>query len=494
MKNLLTAIFFLIFPLFMVAQNLGGLWYGTLTNDSSGRKQDFEMGLSEYRGKITGFTYTTFIENDTFYYSIKRIKGIRKDSFLIIEDVEMVANNFPERAAKKIKQTTVFPMIDDTTIDISKGKWSTNQTKRYYSLGGAAKVSEQTERKESAMMAHLDEMEVKTDIVIKSEKKKNEPVLARNNNNKNLQNNNTQKNNQPVATVTKPSGAEGLPKTQPPVQNNNSPSNSVAKTNTEKPGVVETKKPSGAEVLTKETKTETRTEAKIEPKTESVAVVNKPSVAEGLPKAQPVQNNNTITPQTTTNKPNNNPPAIATNNKPTNTNTNPVTQETKKPAQLDPAPEKKNPVVTEQKPVATAEVAKADPIEKKETPKPEKPADLPAVVKERKTENSQIVYFKSDSLILALYDNGVVDGDTVSVFLDGETLMSKTQLKVSATKKTIYIPSGKDSLQLVLFAENLGTIPPNTGLLTIRDGEELYQVRFSADLKQNATITLRRRQ
>jgi hypothetical protein len=48
-------------------------------------------------------------------------------------------------------------------------------------------------------------------------------------------------------------------------------------------------------------------------------------------------------------------------------------------------------------------------------------------------------------------------------------------------------------VELVLFAENLGTIPPNTGLLTIRDGDDIYQVRFSADLQKNATIVLRRK-
>jgi hypothetical protein len=105
----------------------------------------------------------------------------------------------------------------------------------------------------------------------------------------------------------------------------------------------------------------------------------------------------------------------------------------------------------------------------------------------------QDIYFKNDSLVLSLYDNGIVDGDTVSVFLNGETIISKQMLKTVATKKTIYISSQMDSVQLVLFAENLGTIPPNTGLLTVRDGDDIYQVRFSADLQKNASITFRRK-
>jgi len=66
-------------------------------------------------------------------------------------------------------------------------------------------------------------------------------------------------------------------------------------------------------------------------------------------------------------------------------------------------------------------------------------------------------------------------------------------LKVSAFKKTIYITPDMDSVQLVLFADNLGSIPPNTGLLTVRDGNQTYNVRFSADLQNNAAIVLRRK-
>src|SRR2546430_14345270 len=112
MKNLYLIVLLLAFPFLLFAQNIHGLWAGTLKNDSTHRIQNFELGLSEYRGQITGYTYTTFIDNDTFYYSIKRIRAERKDGFLVIEDVEMTGNNFPERAAKHVKQITRFPLIN----------------------------------------------------------------------------------------------------------------------------------------------------------------------------------------------------------------------------------------------------------------------------------------------------------------------------------------------------------------------------------------------
>lgn len=116
-----------------------------------------------------------------------------------------------------------------------------------------------------------------------------------------------------------------------------------------------------------------------------------------------------------------------------------------------------------------------------------------AFVAERKTVAPQVVEFKSDSLELRLYDNGEIDGDTVSVLLNGDIILAKQGLKAAAIKKTIYIAPGTNEVSLVLYAENLGKYAPNTGLLVVYDGEDMYQVRFSADLQQNAAVVFRRK-
>jgi hypothetical protein len=165
-----------------------------------------------------------------------------------------------------------------------------------------------------------------------------------------------------------------------------------------------------------------------------------------------------------------------------------------------PIARKEEPAPTKEKPAA----GKKDVVEKKEETNivnnnlpPQTSAPVVKSTTERINERvsaaPQMVEFSSDSLVLALYDNGEVDGDTVSVLLNGQILMEKQGLKASAVRKNILIPSGQNELTLVLFAENLGAYPPNTGLLVIRDGDKQYQLRFSADLKQNATIILRRK-
>ena len=115
------------------------------------------------------------------------------------------------------------------------------------------------------------------------------------------------------------------------------------------------------------------------------------------------------------------------------------------------------------------------------------------VVVPRKIEILQSIAFHSDSLMISLYDNGEIDGDTVSIILNGKIILSKQGLTAKAITKTISLSELGDSSQLVMYAENLGRIPPNTGLLIVQDGNERYQVRFSGDLQNSPAIILRRK-
>ncbi len=112
----------------------------------------------------------------------------------------------------------------------------------------------------------------------------------------------------------------------------------------------------------------------------------------------------------------------------------------------------------------------------------------------RKLETVQTIWFTSDSLLLELYDNGYVDGDSVSIVLNGKALLSNVRLSEKALITSIFItPDMGDSVNLVMFAENLGTISPNSGLAIIRDGKTQHRIAFSGDLQKNAAIVLRRK-
>lgn len=182
------------------------------------------------------------------------------------------------------------------------------------------------------------------------------------------------------------------------------------------------------------------------------------------------------------------PPSFASNNMVAINNNSAFT--TKKPSETKEVPE------TKQIPAKIEN--KTKPGNKEEsTPviinKPVAPSAA-AEIASRKIETIRTVDILHDSLVFTLYDNGTVDGDTVSVVMNGKVIMPRVGLLERAINKTIYLtPEMGDSISVVMYAENLGSIPPNTGLLVVRDGEKNYEIRFSGDLKKNSEIILVRK-
>jgi hypothetical protein len=486
MKNLYLFGFLLVSPFTLLAQNIHGIWSGTMVNDTLHVVQNYELGLTEYRGKITGYTYQTYIIQDTFYYSVKRIKAERKDGFLIVEDLERIADNFPDKAAKKVRMTATFPMIDDTTINFLQGHWSTNQTKVYYSVGGNVHLQELQDEKESDLLSHLQELNVRTDIAVRQKQQRNEQSIVKNSSRTKSQ-----------SSVTR------IPanKSREVVRNSQSSLTQTTSTSTSEPANIQKGGASNNNI--ENTKADVATNNRS-------ANENNTTVQNAATKQEPVNSNY---------QQQNNP---ANSNKGTTETQSAVQVQVpeQKKSTLQPVVEKKaqtvikdkigeqkmsglntantkvvntdnQSVVVQEQKVVNVAAANKPVLQNKESIAAVR--ELPSIVAERRNQTIQNIYFKSDSLVLSLYDNGIVDGDTVSVFMNGENIVSRQRLKEAATKKTIYISSNIDSIQLVLFAENLGTIPPNTGLLTVRDGDDIYQVRFSADLQTNASIILRRR-
>jgi hypothetical protein len=371
MKNLLLLL--LAFASFSAsAQIISGIYMGKLVNDSTKKVQTYELALSEYRGKITGWSYTTFVSNDTFYYSIKKIKATRTSDQLIVEDDKMIINNFPEAPAKKVHQVNYIRLTNEDTLRTMNGSWETTKTKIYYSLKGGLDVK-RGDSSNSSLIGHLKELHL--------------------------------------------------------IANDNEQYTTAATTKENK------KTPAGKKTTTPETRT--------------AVLENRTAALENNTTAQQdqvtVQENKTRVKSATVSNP-------------------------------------ETPIVQKQS-GSGRNLSNAKP-----------PANRPAVAAfhERKVNPPQTVEISSDSILLSFYDNGVVDGDSISVYMNGENIVSNIKLTATATRKTIQLPN-LDEVKLLLVAENLGSIPPNTGLVVIRDGENSYQLNFSADMQTNASIVLRKK-
>jgi hypothetical protein len=167
-----------------------------------------------------------------------------------------------------------------------------------------------------------------------------------------------------------------------------------------------------------------------------------------------------------------------------------------KPAEKEKKPAKEKSVKVKPAKEKEVTVIKEEVIVKKEPEKPKetKPLQPAADINGRIIETIQRVNYTSDSLVITLYDNGEVDGDTVSVIMNGKVIMPMVGLSTKAVRKTIYTKDITDSIQIVMYAENLGSLPPNTGLLIVNDGKDRYEIRFSGDLKKNSAIVFKRKE
>jgi len=118
---------------------------------------------------------------------------------------------------------------------------------------------------------------------------------------------------------------------------------------------------------------------------------------------------------------------------------------------------------------------------------------ITTVKTQRTADTLSTIITAADSIVITIADNEVVDGDTVTVFHNNEVLVSR--LFVSAHPYRIVVPLKTDVPihEFVLVANNLGSIPPNTALLTIEAGKDRYQLKAASDMKKNAVIIFKHR-
>ena len=97
----------------------------------------------------------------------------------------------------------------------------------------------------------------------------------------------------------------------------------------------------------------------------------------------------------------------------------------------------------------------------------------------------------SEEIKVDFYDNGEIDGDTISVFFNDKLILSRQRLTDKPLSVMIKLDPGRDMNELVMYADNLGSIPPNTALMLVTDGRKRYEIRLTSTLVNNGTVRIR---
>lgn len=146
-------------------------------------------------------------------------------------------------------------------------------------------------------------------------------------------------------------------------------------------------------------------------------------------------------------------------------------------------PEKKENTPTKE--VATNNLPTAPALIK---PEPVKNNAADNAYKKRGSELLKTIEIDNPSFTVYLYDNGEIDGDSISLFFNGRLIISHKRLSDKPLTLRLEIDKEKELNELIMYAENLGTIPPNTALMVVNDGDNRYEVRISSDLQKSGVI------
>ncbi len=123
---------------------------------------------------------------------------------------------------------------------------------------------------------------------------------------------------------------------------------------------------------------------------------------------------------------------------------------------------------------------------------PEKPA---IKLENRKNELVREITVDNDSLSVTLYDNAEIDGDSITLIYNDKILTTHQRLTDKPLTFVIKISRGAGSRnELVMYAENLGSIPPNTALMVIYDGKKRYELNIKSTEKTNGSVSFKLRE
>ncbi len=144
----------------------------------------------------------------------------------------------------------------------------------------------------------------------------------------------------------------------------------------------------------------------------------------------------------------------------------------------------------------TANIKNARPAENNVDPVAKEPAIVKDTAQLKIAENPKLrrestllrtIVTSAAQVKIDIYDNGEVDGDSVSIYFNKKLILDRKMLSEKPISLTLNIEPGQEN-DVVMYAENLGTIPPNTALMVVTDGTKRYEVRITSDLQKSGAL------
>jgi predicted CopG family antitoxin len=115
---------------------------------------------------------------------------------------------------------------------------------------------------------------------------------------------------------------------------------------------------------------------------------------------------------------------------------------------------------------------------------------VPEVIKHRTNPLVKTLVTNSPDILIELYDNGEVDGDTITVYHNNQLIVNRKGLSTKPITVKITATAAEAHHEFIMVANNLGTIPPNTALMVVTTGGKRYELFISSDEQKNAKVII----
>jgi hypothetical protein len=100
----------------------------------------------------------------------------------------------------------------------------------------------------------------------------------------------------------------------------------------------------------------------------------------------------------------------------------------------------------------------------------------------------KVIEVSHPSIKVDIYDNGQVDGDIVSIYLNEKQLIASKMLTAQPITLQINVDEKEDVYDLIMYAESLGSIPPNTALMIVTTPTQRYEINISSNEQTSGAI------
>ena len=159
-------------------------------------------------------------------------------------------------------------------------------------------------------------------------------------------------------------------------------------------------------------------------------------------------------------------------------------------------PKKEEQVLIKKDTVQQIAKAEASATAKKETPAISAPKAK--VIEEKFIERKKIftteLPLEGDTVEIHFYDNAEIDGDSISLFMNNQLVFEHVRLSDKPHIVKFAVKDLSESNELVMVAENLGSIPPNTSYMIAYINNQRYAANLASTENSSAMIRFVRKQ